>query len=312
MRGSIVRIAVLIPCFNEETTIGKVIADFHAALPDAVIYVYDNNSTDGTAERASAAGAVVRHHTVQGKGHVVRRMFADVEADIYVLVDGDDTYEAAAAPQLVALLLDDKLDFVNAARVSNDALAYRRGHRFGNAAFTNLIQLIFGRAFTDILSGYKVLSRRFVKTFPAMSGGFEIETELAVHALELDVPSAERPVPYRERPEGSVSKLRTFRDGFHILMLISRLVKDERPLQFFGTIGLLSVVIGIVLGEPIIETYLETGLVPRFPTAFLAVGLMIIAVMSIFTGVTLDVVTKTRREMKRLAYLSLPSAEGGR
>jgi glycosyltransferase involved in cell wall biosynthesis len=304
------RIAVLIPCFNEETTIAKVTEDFRSALPQAVIYVYDNNSTDRTAERASAAGAIVRHHPVQGKGHVVRRMFADVEADVYVLVDGDDTYDAAAAPELVALLLDEKLDFVNAARISNDQLAYRPGHRFGNAAFTSLVRLIFGQAFTDILSGYKVLSRRFVKTFPASSAGFEIETELAVHALELDVPRAERLVPYRERPAGSVSKLRTFRDGFHILMLISRLVKDERPLQFFGLIGLLSAVIGVALGVPIIRTYLETGLVPRFPTAFLAVGLEIIAVLSIFTGVILDVVTKTRREMKRLAYLSLPSAEG--
>lgn len=311
-RGTVVRIAVLIPCFNEETTIAKVTADFRSALPDADIYVYDNNSTDLTVERANAAGAVVRHHPVQGKGHVVRRMFADVEADVYVLVDGDDTYDAAAVPELVALLLDDKLDFVNAARASDQGLAYRPGHRFGNAAFTQLVQLIFGHAFTDILSGYKVLSRRFVKTFPAMSGGFEIETELAVHALELDVPRAERAVPYKDRPEGSVSKLRTFRDGFHILMLISRLVKDERPLQFFGMIGLFSAVIGVILGEPIIETYLETGLVPRFPTAFLAVGLMIIAVVSVFTGVILDVVTKTRREMKRLAYLSLPSAEGRR
>ncbi|MGH6824165.1 glycosyltransferase family 2 protein [Methyloceanibacter sp.] len=304
------RIAVLIPCFNEETTIAKVTDDFRNALPQAVIYVYDNNSTDRTAECASAAGAIVRHHPVQGKGHVVRRMFADIEADVYVLVDGDDTYDAVAAPELVTLMLDDKLDFVNAARLSNDELAYRRGHRFGNAAFTSLVRLIFGQAFSDILSGYKVLSRRFVKTFPAMSGGFEIETELAVHALELDVPRAERPVPYKERPAGSVSKLRTFRDGFHILMLISRLVKDERPLQFFGLIGLFSAIIGVALGVPIIKTYLDTGLVPRFPTAFLAVGLVIIAVVSIFTGIILDVVTKTRREVKRLAYLSLPSAEG--
>ena len=304
------RIAVLIPCFNEETTIGKVIAGFRETLPDAIIYVYDNNSTDRTVQRASAAGAVVRRHPTQGKGHVIRRMFADIEADIYVLVDGDDTYDPVAAPQLVTLLLQDKLDFVNAARVCDDAFSYRPGHRFGNAAFTNLVQFIFGRAFTDILSGYKVLSRRFVKTFPAMSGDLTSKTELAVHALELDVPSAEWPVAYRERPPGSVSKLRTFRDGFHILMLISRLVKDERPLQFFGMIGTLSAIIGIILGEPIIETYLETGLVPRFPTAFLAVGFMIIAAISVFTGVILDVVTKTRREMKRLAYLSLPSTEG--
>lgn len=228
------RVAVLIPCFNEEAGIAKVIGDFRRALPDAAIFVYDNNSTDRTAELAAATGAKVRRHRIQGKGHVVRRMFADVEAEIYVLVDGDDTYDAAAAPNLIALLVDEGLDFVNAARVTVDKHAYPLGHRFGNKAFTGLVRLLFGREFKDVLSGYKVLSRRLVKTFPATSTGFEIETELAVHSLELELPCAEQPVEYRERPEGSVSKLKTFRDGLKILMLLARLVKDERPLFFSG------------------------------------------------------------------------------
>lgn len=299
------RVAVLVPCFNEETTIAKVTEDFRNALPDAAIYVYDNNSTDRTVERATAAGATVRRHRIQGKGHVVRRMFADVEADVYVLVDGDDTYEARSAPELVALLVDEQLDLVNAARVCVAEGAYRRGHRLGNSAFTKIVGLIFGREFTDILSGYKIMSRRFVKTFPATSTGFEIETELAVHGLELNMPCAERKVDYRERPQGSVSKLRTFRDGTRILMLISRLIKDERPLQFFSVVGLVTAVTGIGLGMPVVVTYLETGLVPRFPTAILALGLVILAALSVFTGIILDVVTKTRREMKRLAYLSI-------
>jgi glycosyltransferase involved in cell wall biosynthesis len=303
------RVAVLIPCFNEEITIAKVAEDFRNALPEAAIYVYDNNSTDRTAECASAAGAIVRRHPIQGKGHVLRRMFAEIEADVYVLVDGDDTYDAAAAPDLVALLLEEHLDFINAARVHVEDRVYRPGHRFGNRAFTALVRRIFGREFTDILSGYKVLSRRLVKTFPATSTGFEIETELAVHCLEMELPSAERPVRYRLRPEGSISKLRTIRDGFRILMLISRLVKDERPLQFFGLVGFLSATIGIGLGMPVVSTYFETGLVPRFPTAILALGLVILASLSIFTGIILDVVTKARREMKRLTYLSVSRCE---
>jgi glycosyltransferase involved in cell wall biosynthesis len=298
-------IAVLIPCFNEERTVAKVAKDFRDSLPGAAIYVYDNNSTDRTAERAIGAGAIVRSHRVQGKGHVVRRMFADIEADVYVLVDGDDTYDAAAAPDLVALLFDEQLDLVNAARVSADDHPYRPGHRFGNKAFTTLVRLIFGREFNDVLSGYKILSRRFVKTFPANSTGFEIETELAVHGLELDVPCAEKPVRYQARSKGSESKLRTFRDGFRILLLISRLLKDERPFEFFSLIGLVTASIGIGLGLPVVATYLRTGLVPRFPTAILAVSLVVLGSLSIFTGIVLDVMTKTRREMRRLAYLSI-------
>ena len=303
------RIAVLVPCFNEETTITKVIEDFHKALPDATIYVYDNNSTDRTVQRTIAARAIVRRHRAQGKGHVVRRMFADVDADFYVLVDGDDTYDASSSPDLVRLLAEEPLDFVNAARISVDDRAYRRGHRFGNSAFTALVRSIFGREFTDIFSGYKILSRRFVKTLPANSTGFEIEIELAVHALALNMPCAERPVQYRERPEGSISKLRTFRDGFRILMLISRLVKGERPLQFFSLIGLLTGAIGIALAVPIVITYLQTSLAPFLPTAILCIGFVILAALSLFAGINLDVMTKRRREVKRLAYLSIPSDE---
>ena len=300
-------IAVLMPCFNEETTIAKVTEDFRTALPAATIYVYDNNSADRTAEYALAAGAVVHHHRVQGKGNVVRRMFADIEADVYVLVDGDDTYDTSSAAELVALLIDEQLDLVNTARVPIEKNVYRPGHRFGNKAFTTLVRMIFGFEFDDLLSGYKILSRRFVKTFPSTSTGFEIETELAVHCLELDMPCAERPVRYKERPEGSVSKLRTLQDGSRILLFILRLLKDERPLQFLGFVGLLIGSIGIFLGTPVVANYLQTGLVPRFPTAILAVGLVILASLSVLTGIVLDVISKTRREMKRLFYVSIPA-----
>ena len=303
------RVAVLIPCFNEEAGIAKVASDFRRALPDAAIFVYDNNSTDRTAERAAAAGAKVRQHRVQGKGQVVRRMFADVEAEIYVLVDGDDTYDAAAAPKLIELLVSEQLDLVSAARISANKRAYRFGHRFGNRAFSGLVRLIFGREFDDILSGYKVLSRRFVKTFPATSAGFEIETELTVHSLELDLPCAERPVEYRERPVGSVSKLKTFRDGLKILMLISRLVKDERPLLFFGLIGLADGRDWDRFGIARHHSLSPYGARRRFPTAILAIGLVILGSVSVVTGIILDVVTKTRRETKRLAYLSMPRCD---
>jgi glycosyltransferase involved in cell wall biosynthesis len=303
--ATVARIAVLVPCYNEELTIGSVVGEFRAALPQATIYVYDNNSRDRTAEVAKEAGAIVRSERRQGKGNVVRRMFADIDADVYVLVDGDDTYEAAAAPRLVAELVDNSLDFVNGARVSTATAAYRPGHRFGNYALTELVRIIFGRQFTDMLSGYKVLSARFVKSFPAMSSGFETETELAVHALELRMPCGEVQTAYRERPEGSISKLNTYRDGFRILKLIARLVKDERPLQFFGLAGLAVALIGIVLGAPVVATYLETGLVPRLPTAVLSIGLVILGVLSFFAGLILDMVTRTRQEMKRLVYLSI-------
>ena len=299
-------IAVLVPCYNEEITIGKVVADFQTALPEATVYVYDNNSSDQTISVARAAGAVVRKEPRQGKGNVVRRMFADIEADIYVLVDGDDTYDAAAARQLVNCLIEDQLDFINALRLSTVKEAYRAGHRFGNWLLTGLVRMFFGRQFNDMLSGYKILSRRFVKSFPAMSIGFETETELAVHALELRMPSTEIATVYKERPPGSVSKLRTYSDGVQIMMLIARLVKDERPLLFFGLVGLALILLGVVLSIPLLITYLETGLVPRIPTAILSVGLVLVGVLSNFAGLVLDMTTKTRREMKRLIYLSLP------
>jgi len=299
-------IAVLVPCYNEDITIGKVVADFQTALPEATVYVYDNNSRDQTISVARAAGAVVRKEPRQGKGNVVRRMFADIEADIYVLVDGDDTYDAAAARQLVNCLIEDQLDFINALRQSTVKEAYRAGHRFGNWLLTGLVRMFFGRQFNDMLSGYKILSRRFVKSFPAMSIGFETETELAVHALELRMPSTEIATVYKERPPGSVSKLRTYSDGVQIMMLIARLVKDERPLLFFGLVGLALILLGVVLSIPLLITYLETGLVPRIPTAILSVGLVLVGVLSNFAGLVLDMTTKTRREMKRLIYLSLP------
>ena len=300
-------VAVLVPCYNEEITIGTVVADFRAALPTATIYVYDNNSSDNTVEVAQKAGAVVRKESRQGKGNVVRRMFADIEADVYVLVDGDDTYDAAASAELVNRLVDERLDFINAMRISTAKDAYRAGHRFGNWLLTGMVRQIFGRQFNDMLSGYKFLSRRFVKSFPAMSSGFETETELAVHALELRMPSTEVATAYKERPPGSVSKLRTYSDGAQIMMLIARLVKDERPLHFFGLSGLALIIFAVILSIPLLVTYLETGLVPRFPTAILSVALVIVGVLSIFTALILDMTTKTRREMKRLIYLSLPT-----
>jgi len=302
-----VTVAVLVPCYNEEITIGKVVADFRAALPDATIYVYDNNSRDNTIDVAQRAGAVVRKELRQGKGNVVRRMFADIEADVYVLVDGDDTYDASASEVLVKRLVEERLDFINAMRVSSAKNAYRAGHRFGNWLLTGLVRQIFGRQFNDMLSGYKILSRRFVKSFPAMSSGFETETELAVHALELRMPSTEVATVYKERPPGSVSKLRTYSDGAQIMLLIARLVKDERPLRFFGLSGLSLIVVAILLSIPLLVTYLETGLVPRFPTAILSAALVIVGVLSIFAGLILDMTTTTRREMKRLIYLSLPT-----
>jgi glycosyltransferase involved in cell wall biosynthesis len=301
------KVAVLVPCYNEEVTIGKVASDFKQSVPDATVYVYDNNSRDRTVDVARAAGAIVRHEYRQGKGNVVRRMFSDVEADIYILVDGDGTYDAGAAPELIEQFRKDRLDFLNGLRVSTEKLAYRAGHRFGNRVLSNLVQRIFGRQFSDMLSGYKVLSRRFVKSFPAMSSGFEIETELAVHALELRMPCAEAPTKYIERPPGSLSKLRTYSDGAKILSLIARLVKDERPLAFFGSLGASCIIASVVLSVPLLETYFESGLVPRLPTAVLSAALTIVGVFSIFSGLILDMTTKTRQELKRLFYLSIPS-----
>ena len=299
------RVAVLVPCFNEGLTVGRVVEGFRKTLPDAKIYVYDNNSTDDTSGRATSAGAIVKLERRQGKGHVIRRMFADIEADCYILVDGDDTYDPSVAPKVISFITRDGFDFANVARVSTSTEAYRRGHRFGNLVLTQMVRSFFGRESSDMLSGYKGMSRRFVKSFPAMSGGFETETELTVHALEMRMPMTEIAAPYRERPSGSTSKLRTYRDGARIVMLISRLVKDERPLQFFGILGLAVGCLGLILGLPVVLTFFETGLVPRLPTAVLSVGLVVLAWLAIFAGLILDVVTKARQEFKRLTYLSI-------
>jgi glycosyltransferase involved in cell wall biosynthesis len=298
------RIAVLVPCYNEEKAIAKVVADFRAALPHAPVYVYDNNSRDRTVEVAQAAGAVVRREGHQGKGHVVRRMFTDVEADIYVLVDGDATYDAPSVRKMIARLLDERLDMVVAARVDQEQAAYRRGHRTGNWVLTSFVALVFGRAFSDILSGYRVFSRRFVKSFPVLSGGFEIETELTVHALELELPVDEMETPYYARLEGSASKLNTWRDGFRILWTIIKLYRSERPLHFFSAIAALLAIIAVVLAIPIVATFLREGIVPRVPTAVLSTGLMLAAVLSFMSGLILDTVTRGRRELKLLAYLT--------
>ncbi len=297
-------IAVLIPCYNEEAAIGQVVRDFRAALPAARIYVYDNNSKDRTVEVARQAGAIVRPERLQGKGNVVRRMLADIEAAVYIMVDGDATYDAASAPAMVRRLVDEELDMVVGGRVDTRVEAYRRGHRFGNAALTGTVSYLFGKRFGDMLSGYRVFSRRFVKSFPALSGGFEIETELTIHALELRMPVAEVATPYGVRPEGSTSKLRTYSDGFRILWLILHLLRNEKPFQFFGVIALALAALAIGLAIPVVLTYLETGLVPRFPTAILATGLVIVSVLSLACGLVLDTVTRGRREMKRLAYLA--------
>ena len=296
-------IAVLIPCLNEEAAISGVVRGLRASLPAATIYVYDNGSSDGTVDRARAAGAIVRSEPLRGKGNVVRRMFADVDADVYVLVDGDGTYDTAAAPELVRRLLDEQLDVVSAARVTDRQGAYRPGHRFGNALLSGMVVHIFGDRVRDLLSGYRVFSRRFVKSFPAISAGFEIETELTVHALELRMPMAEVEARYDERTEGSVSKLRTYRDGIRILRTILRLSKEERPLPFFSIISAVLALGALALAFPLLETYERTGLAPRFPTAILSTGIMILAFLSLACGFVLDTVTRGRREMKRLHYL---------
>ena len=301
------RIAVILPCYDEEAAIGQTVRDFRTALPDAVIYVYDNNSRDATVAQAEAAGAIVRSERMQGKGHVVRRMFADIDADIYIMADGDATYEAAAAPEMVAQLIADQLDMVVGARQSEVEAAYRRGHRFGNAMLTGMLARLFGRSFSDILSGYRVFSRRFVKSFPVLSSGFEIETEISVHSLELRMPVAEHITAYAARPEGSTSKLSTYRDGWRILSTIVTLFRIERPLLFFGGIGAILAAVAIILAVPLVLTYLETGLVPRLPTAILVTGLMILAALCGFTGLILDTVVRGRREVRRLAYLALPA-----
>lgn len=306
------RIAVLVPCYNEAAAVGTVVTDFRKALPGATIYVYDNNSSDGTVAIARDAGAQVRGERRQGKGHVVRRMFADIDADVYVLVDGDATYDAPSAPRMIEKLMTDHLDMVVGLRVDQDVAAYRRGHRTGNAMLTGFLASVFGHAFKDILSGYRVFSRRFVKSFPVLSDGFEIETELSVHALELALPVAEIATPYYARPEGSFSKLNTWRDGFRILGTILKLYRSEKPLRFFSILGTLLAIASIILIIPVLVTYVERGIVPRLPTAVLSMGLMILAMLSVSSGLVLDTVTRGRREMKLLAYLSQPAAGEGR
>lgn len=316
-------LAVLIPCYNEEATVSAVVRDFRTALPEAVIFAYDNNSTDRTAERAAAAGAIVRHEPYQGKGNVVRRMFSDIDADVYLLVDGDDTYDARRARELVDLLLRQQLDMVNAARVGDDKFAFRPGHRLGNKLLTGMVATVFGNRLRDMLSGYRVFSRRFVKSFPALSSGFEIETEITVHALELRMKVAEVESDYRPRSQGSHSKLSTIKDGIRILRTIATLIKEERPMQFFSLIFGVLATTSVGISIPIFVEYLNSGTVPRLPTAVLATGLMLLAFLSIVCGLILDTVTVGRREAKRMAYLAtaplsddrppafLPSARSG-
>lgn len=306
------KVAVLIPCLNEAAGIANVVAGFRAAMPDATIYVYDNASTDDTGAIAASLGALVRREPMRGKGNVVRRMFADVEADVYVLVDGDGTYHAPSAPKMIELLCEHQLDMICGKRIDIEQEAYRQGHRLGNRVLTGLVASLFGDSVTDILSGYRVMSRRFVKSFPALSKGFEIETELTVHALDLRVPIAEVATPYGARATGSASKLNTWRDGWRILRTIGRLVKEERPFAFFFTGGAVLALLSVVLATPIVIEFLRTGLVERIPTAVLSTGIMLVAVMSFVCGLILDTVTRGRRELKRMHYLLHGSQISGR
>ncbi|MDE2133538.1 MAG: glycosyltransferase [Alphaproteobacteria bacterium] len=303
------RIAVLVPCYNEEAAIATVVRDFRAALPGAAIYVYDNNSRDATAARAKEAGAVVRSEMLQGKGNVVRRMFADIEADVYVMVDGDDTYDAGAAPMLIARLIDNGLDIVSGKREATAVAAYRPGHVLGNRLLTGLTGLMFAVKLADMLTGYRIMSRRFVKSFPSAVEGFGIETELTVHAVRLKLPMAEVPTHYKERPAGSASKLNTWRDGIRILLTIAGLMRRERPLIFFGSIFIFFALFSFAIGIPVVIEYFQTGLVPRLPTAVLVTGMMMLAFLSLFTGLILDTVTRGRWEVKRLRYLALPGPQ---
>ena len=301
------RIAVLIPCCNEEKTIARVVDAFRAELPRAEIYVYDNNSADGSADAASAAGAICRYEQKRGKGNVVRRMFADIDAEVYVIVDGDDTYDAASVQRLIAPILCKQVDMVNAVREASVKDAYRPGHRFGNVVLTQVLSRLFGSQCKDVLSGYRAMSRRFVKSFPALSQGFEIETEITVHALELGLGIGEITAPYKERSIGSASKLHTIRDGIRILWLIVLLMKAERPFRFFSVFSAVTFLAAIVLAAPLIVTYLETGLVPRLPTAILVTGLSIVSLLMLMSGIILETVTRGRRESKRMHYLSMPA-----
>ena len=303
------RIAVLVPCYNEEVAITQVVKDFHRCLPQATVYVYDNNSGDKTIERALTAGATVGREERQGKGNVVRRMFSDIEADVYVLVDGDATYDAASAAPMIARLLQDKLDMMVGVRIHEAQEAYRSGHRFGNALLTGFVTQLFGRSFTDILSGYRVFSRRFVKSFPALSRGFEIETELTVHALQLALPVSELKTPYGVRPQGSASKLSTYRDGWRILRVILGLYRHERPLLFFGAVSGALLLVALILGVPVVLDFMRTGLVPRLPTAVAATGVTLLSALMATAGLVLETVTRGRQEMRRLVYLQVPVYE---
>ena len=300
------RVAVILPCFNEEASIAETVAGFRAALPEAEIWVFDNNSTDRTIERSVAAGAMIGHEVRAGKGNVIRRMFADVEADVYVMADGDATYDPASAPGMIEALISGNLDMVNGARVTDQSAAYRSGHRFGNLVLTSLVQRLFSRRFSDMLSGYRVLSRRFVKSFPAVSRGFEIETELTVHALQLRMPVKEIETPYRARPEGSTSKLSTWADGFRILKMIAFLVKEEKPLPFFMSIAVGVAIPSLVQFISVFREFLITSEVARFPTLFVALSGFVIAAMATVSALILDTVSRGRREARHLAYLQLP------
>mgnify|MGYP000191583430 CR=1 FL=1 len=300
-------IAVTIPCHNEAATIAGVVRNFQAALPMARIYVYDNNSTDNTAGIARDAGAIVRREPLQGKGHVVRRMFADIEADIYLMVDGDGTYDAAAAPRMVSRLIETGADMVVGARITEDKAAYRTGHRFGNAMLTGTVSKIFGERTTDMLSGYRAVSRRFAKSYPAAASGFGTETELTVYALELDMIIAEIHATYSARPDRCVSKRTMFGDGLRTLKTIGQLTRDERPLAFFGSLSLLAALASLGLGVPVVMEFLQTGAVDRFPTAFLSGFLAVLAAVGLVSGVILKTVARGRREMKRLQYNQIES-----
>jgi glycosyltransferase involved in cell wall biosynthesis len=303
------KVAVLVPCLNEEVAIQKVVLDFKTVLPNAYIYVYDNGSTDQTFSKALDAGAIVKSHQIRGKGNVVRRMFADIQADIYVLVDGDGTYDSKTAPLMIEALIQQQLDMVSAVRELKPEAkaAYRPGHQWGNRLFTRMINLLFNqkssKGMGDLLSGYRVFSRRFVKSFPIASHGFEIETELSIHAMQLDMPVLEILSPYDERPEGSVSKLSTYKDGFKILKMVFRLLEQEKPFLFFGWIAAVLFMLGFIAAIPVIETYWQTGLVPRIPTAILSTGLILLSFLSFFSGLILHSVAMSRKEAKQLAYL---------
>jgi hypothetical protein len=298
------RIVAIVPCHNEESAIEQVVTDLKVAIPHMAVFVYDNASTDNTAGVAEAAGAAVRFEPLRGKGNVIRRAMADLDADVFLMIDGDDTYDASAAPEMIRLLLDGPYDQVTGVRTASQRGAYRAGHLLGNRMFNKVVSVIFGRPVTDMLSGYRVFSRRFVKSFPAVSRAFEIETELTVHAINTRVPQAEVAVRFKDRAEGSASKLRTYQDGFKILRMISRLLHHERPLALYSTIAGLIVATAVGISIPVIGEYIETGLVGRFPTAILSASLVVVAFIVLVVGILLDGLRKVRQETTRIAYMA--------